>query len=74
MKTKPRTYIFKQVEGIWLDITAGDSAKSLADTLESLNIIIDDKCEFARFKNYQTEQLILYKVWEGKITIDIWHL
>lgn len=64
--------IFKQVEGIWRNIT-GDSA-TLAETFERLGIIIDDKCEFARFRDYENNRYIIYRAALGEITIAIWKL
>lgn len=64
--------IFRNVGGIWLNI-AGDSA-ILADVLDTLGIIIDDRCEFARFKDTDKNISIWYRRTGGKITITLWQL
>ena len=71
--TKPlKEMIFRPVKGIWKNV-AGDSA-TLADVLTGLNLIIDDKCEFARFKDYENNISIWYRAKAMKITITIWQM
>lgn len=64
--------VFRNVGGIWRNV-AGDSA-ILADVLGALELQIDDKCEFARFKNYDMNISIWYRRIGGKITITLWQL
>ena len=64
--------IFRPVEGVWKNI-AGDSA-ILADVLAALNLQIDEKCEFARFKDYENKLYIWYRASAMKITLTIYLL
>ena len=73
MKKPIKQYQFRVIEGTWRDVI-GDSREILANVLNELNIIIDDKCEFCRIKDYENERYIYYRVYGGKITIDIWKL
>ena len=72
--TKPiKEYIFKNVGGMFVNV-AGES-ETLADILRQLEIVIDDKCQFARFYDYENERCIYYRAYNwGKITITIWKL
>lgn len=66
---KPQKEItFRWIAGKWQDVT-GDSG-TLAEYLQHLDLIIDDKCQFARF--YTDSQCIYYRVNGGKIIITIW--
>ena len=60
--------IFRPIEGTWQDV-AGDSG-TLAETLERLSLIIDDKCEFGRFR-YEGFT-VWYRAQPLKVTITIW--
>lgn len=72
-KLRPyREIIFRPIQGIWQDV-AGDSG-TLADTLERYGLIIDDKCEFARFKDYEKMMSIWYRAHAQKITITLWKI
>lgn len=63
---------FRPIEGIWRDVT-GDSG-TLAETLERLNIIIDDKTQFARIYDYANDICIYYRASAMKIRITIWKI
>ena len=63
---------FRPIQGIWQDV-AGDSG-TLADTLKRYGLIIDDKCEFARFKDYEKRLTIWYRAEVQKITITMWKI
>lgn len=63
---------FMPIEGIWKDV-AGDSG-TLADTLERLNILIDDNTQFCRIIQYDNKicRTITYRAYNGlKITITL---
>lgn len=64
--------VFQNVGGIWRNV-AGDSA-ILADVLNALGLIIDDKCEFARFKDFENNLSIWYRANGGRITITLWKI
>lgn len=73
-KQNVKIILFRQVEGIWQDV-AGESG-TLADTLERLNIIIDDCTEFARIIKYSENKhapnlQIYYRTYGGSITITL---
>lgn len=68
-----KKYLFYEVEGIWVNVL-GES-KTCAQVLDELNIIIDDKCNFARFYDYENNIMILYKaLTPRKIEIYIWKI
>lgn len=73
MKKPMAYYIFRFVQGQWVD-NAGDSAILLADLLHELEIEIDEKCEFARFKDYIKNRKICYRAYGGTITVEIWDM
>lgn len=64
--------IFRYVGGRFVNMS-GDS-EILADVLHELNIEVDEKCEFARFKDYVNNRSIFYRAFDGKITIQIWNI
>lgn len=63
---------FRPIEGIWQDV-AGDSG-TLAETLERLNIIIDDKTQFARIYDYENKICIFYRASAMLVKITIWKI
>lgn len=64
---------FRLVDNRWINVT-GDSETTLADYLRNLDIIVDDKCEFARFIDYDKNWSIWYKVQTMQVTIEIWDI
>lgn len=66
------SYRFRQIEGIWRDATA--NAGILADFLAAHNLLIDDRTEYARIKDYEEGMCYWYRVDGGLITIDIWKI
>lgn len=64
-------YIFRCVDGRYVNIS-GDS-ELLSDVLNALNIIIDDKCQFARFKDFSTNRTIEYRAYTDRIRINIYY-
>ena len=72
-KNKPIVITFRPIGGIWQDV-AGDSG-TLAETLERFGIIIDDKCQFARFYDYVNNICIWYRAYtETKTTLTIYDI
>lgn len=67
-----REYTFRPINGVWQDQTG--TGKTLAEILKLYELLIDDKCEFARFKDYQTDTEIWYRATALKITITIWQI
>ena len=63
-------YIFRNVDGYWRNIS-GES-EILADVLHKLEIDFPDKCEFARYNDYENQRSIWIRAYGGKITITIW--
>lgn len=70
--SKPKLYlVFRPVEGMWR--SADDIL--LADFLAGRGLVIDDRTEFARIKDYEAHEYIFYRAYGAlKITITIWHL
>lgn len=62
--------IFRPVEGVWQDA----QGCILSDFLASYEIIVDDRCQFARLYDYGRMILIYYRASAGKVTITIWRL
>lgn len=71
--SKPlHSFRFRQINGIWQDTT--ENAGTLADFLGARNLLIDDRTQFARIKDYQEGISYWYRVDGGLITIDVWPL
>lgn len=70
--TKPiRELVFRQMGGMWRDCSTG---AVLADVLNEYELVIDDRAEFVRFRDYQRNVSIWYRAGAGKITIVVWKL
>ena len=63
--------IFRPIDGIWRDCSNG---AVLADVLNEYDIIVDDRAEFIRLRDYDRNVSIWYRASAGKITITIWYL
>lgn len=55
---------------IWQDV----EGHVLADFLASYDIIIDDRTEFARLKDYEHRLSIWYRAGARKVRITIWRM
>lgn len=66
-------YQFRLVQGVWRDVL-GNNGDILANVLEDYDIVVDDKAEFIRFKDYERGYSIYYRAFGGKITLTIWKL
>lgn len=73
MRKPLHTYIFRIVDGIWQD-TSAENAGVLADFLESMDLLIDDRTQFARLYDYQQGLCIYYRAFAMKIEITIWKI
>lgn len=70
--TKPIIeYIFRPMPEIWTDASTG---KVLADVLAEYEIIVDDRCQFARMYDYTRGVEILYRASAGKVSITIFKI
>lgn len=70
--TKPlREMIFRPVDGIWQDCSNG---AVLADVLSEYDIVIDDRAEFMRLRDYDRMVSIWIRLTAGKVTITIWRI
>ena len=70
--TKPlREMIFRPIDGIWQDCSNG---AVLADVLTEYELVIDDRAEFIRFRDYKRNVSIWYRACAGKITIVVWKI
>ena len=63
--------IFRPIDGIWRDCSTG---AVLADVLADYELVIDDRAEFVRLRDYVRSVSIYYRATAGKITIVIWAL
>lgn len=64
--------IFQPMQGIWQD-DASDSG-TLAETLQRLGIIIDDRTQFARLYDYEKGIQINVHIGARNTYIEIWQL
>ena len=70
--TKPlHEMIFRPVDGIWRDCSTG---AVLADVLSEYDMVIDDRTEFIRMRDYDRDVSIWYRASAGKVKITIWEL
>lgn len=75
MQNKPVEMTFRNVGGQWQRVDSQEpEPPTLADILKELDIIIDDKTEFARIKDYENNLEIWYRIYGGKITLQIWNI
>ena len=59
---------FFPIEGIW---QSADGVV-LADFLREYDIIVDDRCEFFRLRDYERKISIWYRASAGRVQITIW--
>ena len=70
MRDNSHTHNFRFVEGVWRDVTG--KGETLAEVLEQYELIIDDKCQFARFRDNYFKRSIIFRAWDGgNISIDV---
>lgn len=68
--SKPlREYIFRPVDGIWTEISG--TGHTLAEVLSQYQIIVDDRCNFARLYDYDQRIIFLYHASAGKATLTL---
>ncbi len=60
--------IFHEMGGIW---RSADGVV-LADFLAEYSIVVDDRCEFARLRDYERSVSIWYRASAGKVKITFW--
>ena len=66
-------YVFRNVDGIWRDVAGNGDI--LADVLLRYDLLVDDKAEFIRFKDYERGIYMWYRAYnEAKITLTVWRL
>ena len=63
--------IFRPIDGIWRDCSSG---AVLADVLDEYELVIDDRAEFIRLRDYDRNVSIWYRAGANKVTITIWEL
>lgn len=68
-----KQFKFYHIGGTWRDIATEDQP-TLADVLAQYDLIVDDKCEFARFRDYERGHSVWYRASAGKITLTFWKL
>lgn len=71
---KEQTMIFRELEGKWVRVDSRNTTPpTLAEVLNSINIILDDDAQFCRIIRYWTDirETITYRAHAGQITISI---
>lgn len=67
-----KVMVFRPIGDAWQDPATG---RVLADVLAAFNLVVDDKCVFARFKDYEAGLSIWYRAYsEAKISLTFWKL
>lgn len=61
---------FFNIQGKWQDA----QGCILADFLASYDMVIDDRCQFARLYDYERMILIYYRASAGNVKITIWRI
>ena len=69
MKPLQETSFFL-IQGIWQDAYGN----VLADFLSKYDIIVDDRCQFARLYDYERKICFFYRASAGKITLTLWRI
>lgn len=64
-------WIFREISGVWQDASSG---RVLADVLADYGIVVDDRCVFARFRDYERNISIWYRATAGKVKLTIWEV
>lgn len=73
MKKPRESFIFRPIDGIWVDVLGKDQI-ILADVLMSYDILIDDRTQFARLYDYEKGIAIWYRAHALKIELTIFDL
>ena len=60
--------IFRPMDGFWKDA----DGNMLADVLAEYEMVIDDRCEFLRLRDYDRQISIWYRASAMKVKITIW--
>lgn len=66
-------YIFREIGGMWRD-SAYPEQRVLADVLKDYDIIVDDRCHFARLYDYDRMICFYYRASAGKVTLTLWRI
>ena len=70
MKTPIQEFVFHEIDGTWQDA----NGNVLADVLSDYEILVDDRCQFARLYDYERGVVIYYRVFGGRISIQLWEM
>ena len=62
--------IFRPVDGMWMDA----DGQILADVLREYEMVIDDRCQFARLYDYGRDLCIWYRSDVGRVKITLWSI
>lgn len=74
MRKELYKHVFVPVNGIWTDVSSPEPA-TLAQVMHSLDMIIDDRTQFARLYDYERGIEIWYRAYGAmRITIDLYPL
>ena len=66
-------YVFREIGGIFRDIENREQ-EILADVLTEYELLIDDRMEFARIRDYAREIIIWYRAYGNVVDITIWKM
>lgn len=61
---------FFKMGDCWQDV----EGHILADFLSLYDIVVDDRCQFARLYDYERMICIYYRAFAGKVQITIWRI
>ena len=69
--TQPlQEFKFFPIDGVWQDALGN----VLADVLREYDIIVDDRCQFARLHDYERMITFWYRSGAGKVTLTLWRI
>ena len=67
------SYVFRPIDGVWRDVKG--NGEILADVLQFYDLLVDDKCQFARFYDYDNNRCIWLRAYGSqKIELTIYKL
>lgn len=64
-------YVFRPIEGVWKE-QGGKYSGTYADFLAEYDLVADDRCVFARFRDYDRNCTIYLRAELYKIRVTIW--
>lgn len=62
--------VFRPVDRVWMDA----EGHILADVLAYYDIVVDDRCQFARLYDYERMILFYYRASALRVTLTCWRI